>query len=69
MLQIEAGFVSKHNVVPFRCPYAPFIVSLASKTPMVSIKGNRRNGRLTDIPLHYKRCRMVRVDTKRCVTD
>ncbi|GFX30576.1 transposable element Tc3 transposase [Trichonephila clavipes] len=36
MLQAEAGFVSKHNVVPFRSPYQPFIVPLSAQTLVVS---------------------------------
>ncbi|GFV71700.1 hypothetical protein TNCV_3534881 [Trichonephila clavipes] len=27
MLQAEARFVSKHNVIPFRFPFPPFIAS------------------------------------------
>ncbi|GFY18652.1 hypothetical protein TNCV_2398771 [Trichonephila clavipes] len=34
MLQEEAGFVSKHNVVAFRCPRQPFIALWAAQTPM-----------------------------------
>ncbi|GFX22731.1 hypothetical protein TNCV_2994641 [Trichonephila clavipes] len=36
MLQAEARFVSKHSVVPFHCPYTPFIVPFTAQTPMVS---------------------------------
>ncbi|GFX45823.1 hypothetical protein TNCV_934621 [Trichonephila clavipes] len=36
MLQTEAGFVSKHNVVPIWCPCPPFIVPLTPETPVVS---------------------------------
>ncbi|GFU27381.1 hypothetical protein TNCV_3906221 [Trichonephila clavipes] len=36
MLQAKAGFVSKHNNVPFRCPCPLFIVPLAAQTPVVS---------------------------------
>ncbi|GFS93999.1 hypothetical protein TNCV_4480491 [Trichonephila clavipes] len=36
MLQADAGFVSKHNVVPFRCLYPPFIAPLAAQTSVVS---------------------------------
>ncbi|GFT87745.1 hypothetical protein TNCV_4000951 [Trichonephila clavipes] len=39
ILQAEAGFVSKHNVVPFRCPCPPFIAPLAALTPVVSSQG------------------------------
>ncbi|GFX96903.1 hypothetical protein TNCV_1996351 [Trichonephila clavipes] len=35
MLQAEARFVIKHNVVPFRCPWPPFITSLAAQNSMV----------------------------------
>ncbi|GFX19689.1 hypothetical protein TNCV_2075971 [Trichonephila clavipes] len=33
MLQAEAGFISRYDVVPFRCPCPPFIASLAVQTP------------------------------------
>ncbi|GFW51487.1 hypothetical protein TNCV_4211651 [Trichonephila clavipes] len=29
MLQTETGFVSKHNIVPFRCPCPPFVAPFA----------------------------------------
>ncbi|GFU61416.1 hypothetical protein TNCV_492491 [Trichonephila clavipes] len=34
MLQSEAGFFSKHNVVPLRCQCPPFIAPLAVQTPV-----------------------------------
>ncbi|GFV98334.1 uncharacterized protein TNCV_622931 [Trichonephila clavipes] len=39
MLQAEAGFISKHNVVPFICPCPPFIAPLAAQTPVTSSQG------------------------------
>ncbi|GFW21454.1 hypothetical protein TNCV_1532771 [Trichonephila clavipes] len=39
MFLAEARFVSKHNVVPFRCPCPPFITSLAKQTLVVSSQG------------------------------
>ncbi|GFX97647.1 hypothetical protein TNCV_2842071 [Trichonephila clavipes] len=30
MLQTEAGFISKHNIIPFRCSCPPFITPLAA---------------------------------------
>ncbi|GFV46659.1 transposable element Tcb2 transposase [Trichonephila clavipes] len=36
MFQAKAGFVSKHNVVPFRCSCPPFNAPLATKIPMIS---------------------------------
>ncbi|GFS54874.1 transposable element Tcb2 transposase [Trichonephila clavipes] len=33
MLQAKGGFVSKHNVIPFRCVCLPFIAPLAVQTP------------------------------------
>ncbi|GFY04973.1 uncharacterized protein TNCV_561051 [Trichonephila clavipes] len=39
MLQAEVGFVSKHNIVPFRYPSSPFIAPLTAQTPMVSSQG------------------------------
>ncbi|GFT74920.1 hypothetical protein TNCV_2445421 [Trichonephila clavipes] len=39
MFQTEAGFVSKHNAVPFRCPSPPFIALFAKKMPEVSNQG------------------------------
>ncbi|GFY20125.1 hypothetical protein TNCV_2148181 [Trichonephila clavipes] len=35
-LQAEEGFVSKHNVVPFRCPRPSFIAPLVVQTIVVS---------------------------------
>ncbi|GFX62863.1 hypothetical protein TNCV_3351891 [Trichonephila clavipes] len=31
--------ISKHNIVPFRCPCPPFIVPSAAQTPMVFSQG------------------------------
>ncbi|GFX12763.1 hypothetical protein TNCV_3437371 [Trichonephila clavipes] len=31
MLQAEAGSISKHNVIPFRCPCPPFIAPFGRK--------------------------------------
>ncbi|GFU98593.1 hypothetical protein TNCV_3654241 [Trichonephila clavipes] len=42
-----------------------FETSTAEDPPF---KVKRSNGRLADIPLCSKRCRMMRVNTKRCVT-
>ncbi|GFT98539.1 hypothetical protein TNCV_1352271 [Trichonephila clavipes] len=39
MLQVEAGFASKHNIILFRCPCPPFIASLVAQTPVVSSQG------------------------------
>ncbi|GFS62745.1 uncharacterized protein TNCV_3201871 [Trichonephila clavipes] len=39
MLQAEARFVSKHNVVPFRCPCPQFITPLVAQTPVISNQG------------------------------
>ncbi|GFV01461.1 hypothetical protein TNCV_2960551 [Trichonephila clavipes] len=39
MLQAEAGFVSKLNVIPFHCPCPPFIASLVVQTPVVPSQG------------------------------
>ncbi|GFT37858.1 transposable element Tcb2 transposase [Trichonephila clavipes] len=39
MLQAEAGFVSKHIVVPFLCPCPPFIAPLAGQRPVFSSQG------------------------------
>ncbi|GFT25801.1 uncharacterized protein TNCV_1517741 [Trichonephila clavipes] len=39
MLQSEAGFVSKHDVIPFRYPCPPFIASVATQTPVVFSQG------------------------------
>ncbi|GFU94554.1 vacuolar protein sorting-associated protein 13B [Trichonephila clavipes] len=36
MFQAEAEFVSKYNVISFRCPCPPFIAPLEAKTPVVS---------------------------------
>ncbi|GFX02381.1 hypothetical protein TNCV_2285481 [Trichonephila clavipes] len=38
-LKAEAGFVSKHNVIPFRCLGPPFIAPLEAQTPVVSSQG------------------------------
>ncbi|GFY30622.1 hypothetical protein TNCV_3117841 [Trichonephila clavipes] len=59
MLQAEAGFVSKHNVVPFRCPFPSFIAPLVTKRLWFPVKSKRSNGRFVDIPLLCKRRRMV----------
>ncbi|GFW89183.1 hypothetical protein TNCV_2686161 [Trichonephila clavipes] len=63
--QAEARFVSKHNSELFRCPSPPFIVPLAAQTFAVSSERQRSNGRLEDIPLCYKRRRMILTDTER----
>ncbi|GFV36049.1 transposon Tf2-6 polyprotein [Trichonephila clavipes] len=39
VLQAEAEFVIKHNVVPFRCQCPPFIASLTAQTNVVSSQG------------------------------
>ncbi|GFW28306.1 hypothetical protein TNCV_4639731 [Trichonephila clavipes] len=39
MLHAEERFVSKHNVVPFRCPCLPFIAPLGAKMSVVSSQG------------------------------
>ncbi|GFY12298.1 hypothetical protein TNCV_284011 [Trichonephila clavipes] len=38
MLQAEVGYVSKHNVLPLRCPCPPFITPLAAQTSVISSK-------------------------------
>ncbi|GFV83070.1 hypothetical protein TNCV_2801961 [Trichonephila clavipes] len=35
VLQVEAEFVCKQNVIPFRCPYPPFIAPLVAQAPIV----------------------------------
>ncbi|GFV37756.1 hypothetical protein TNCV_3040141 [Trichonephila clavipes] len=35
MFEATARFVSKPNVVPFRCPFPPFIVPLVAQAPLV----------------------------------
>ncbi|GFX92301.1 hypothetical protein TNCV_1112281 [Trichonephila clavipes] len=42
MKQEEAGFVSKHNIVPFRHPCSSFITPLAAQTPVVSSRGQTK---------------------------
>ncbi|GFX01565.1 DDE_3 domain-containing protein [Trichonephila clavipes] len=49
MLQVEAGFVSKHSVVPFCCPCPPFIAPLVAQTPKVSGQGLTSDSRHTCI--------------------
>ncbi|GFU97162.1 hypothetical protein TNCV_3180041 [Trichonephila clavipes] len=39
MLQAEAGSISKHNVVPFRCLFPSFIAPLVEQMPVVSSQG------------------------------
>ncbi|GFV82757.1 uncharacterized protein TNCV_4147251 [Trichonephila clavipes] len=39
VLQAEAGFVSKHNVIPFFYPCPPFITPLPTQMPEVSSQG------------------------------
>ncbi|GFW63714.1 hypothetical protein TNCV_4940061 [Trichonephila clavipes] len=39
MLQAKVGFISKHNVVQFHCPFLPFIAPLVTQTPLVSSQG------------------------------
>ncbi|GFV59252.1 hypothetical protein TNCV_2339931 [Trichonephila clavipes] len=39
MLQAGAVLVSKHNVVPFRCPCMLFIPPLARQTPVSTSQG------------------------------
>ncbi|GFW14058.1 hypothetical protein TNCV_3546471 [Trichonephila clavipes] len=39
MLQEEAGFIRKHNAIPFRCPSPPFITTLAVQTPVFMSQG------------------------------
>ncbi|GFV09305.1 hypothetical protein TNCV_565521 [Trichonephila clavipes] len=36
MLHVEGGFVSKNNVVPFRCPCPSLIAPLATQMPVVT---------------------------------
>ncbi|GFY00908.1 hypothetical protein TNCV_4529271 [Trichonephila clavipes] len=38
-LQAEARFVSKHNVVPFRCPCLPFIAPFLAEAPVIFSQG------------------------------
>ncbi|GFW29464.1 hypothetical protein TNCV_744061 [Trichonephila clavipes] len=38
MLQAEAGFISKHNAIPSRCPCVPLIELLAAQMHVVSRK-------------------------------
>ncbi|GFV93413.1 hypothetical protein TNCV_1987291 [Trichonephila clavipes] len=39
MLQAKVLFASKHNAVPFCCPYPPLIAPLAAQMPMISSQG------------------------------
>ncbi|GFU20063.1 hypothetical protein TNCV_1192051 [Trichonephila clavipes] len=57
MLQTEAWFVSKYNVIPFHRPCPSFLALLVAQTPLVS-SHKRSNGRLVDFPLFCKRRRM-----------
>ncbi|GFS59291.1 transposable element Tcb2 transposase [Trichonephila clavipes] len=41
MLQAEAGSISKHNVVPFRCLFPSFIAPLVEQMPVVSSQGSK----------------------------
>ncbi|GFX89006.1 hypothetical protein TNCV_2853061 [Trichonephila clavipes] len=49
MLQAKAGFVNKHNVVPFGCQCRVFIAGLAAQTPMVSGQGRGRGSRVVKV--------------------
>ncbi|GFT34046.1 hypothetical protein TNCV_4384931 [Trichonephila clavipes] len=52
ILQVEARFVRKHNVTPFRCPCPPLSTPLNGAN--APVKGKRGNGRLADIPFSCK---------------
>ncbi|GFT77776.1 hypothetical protein TNCV_7951 [Trichonephila clavipes] len=62
MWENKAGFVSKHNAIPFCFACPPHIEPFPSQTPAVSVKSKRIDARLVDIPLCCKRHRIVRVD-------
>ncbi|GFX92281.1 hypothetical protein TNCV_1112081 [Trichonephila clavipes] len=42
LLRIDVSFINKHNVVPFRYPFPPFIAPLAALTSVVSSQGKRK---------------------------
>ncbi|GFV61801.1 hypothetical protein TNCV_2517331 [Trichonephila clavipes] len=43
MLQAKAGFVSKHNIGPFRCPCLSFITPVTRKRVWFPLKYKRSN--------------------------
>ncbi|GFU10398.1 hypothetical protein TNCV_3514751 [Trichonephila clavipes] len=64
MLQAETGFVSKHNIAPFRCPCPTFIAPMAAKCLRFLVIDKRSNERLADIPLYCKWRRIIRSGTE-----
>ncbi|GFV03671.1 hypothetical protein TNCV_1876191 [Trichonephila clavipes] len=68
MIQAEAGFVGKHKVVPLLCLCPLSLHHWRSKRLWFPIKGKQSNEHLAYIPLCSNRHRIVRVDTKLCVT-
>ncbi|GFS79575.1 hypothetical protein TNCV_2370681 [Trichonephila clavipes] len=55
LLQVEAGFISKHYVDLFRCSCPPLIALLAAQMPVVSSLVLGCNGCLADIPPYWKK--------------
>ncbi|GFY07819.1 hypothetical protein TNCV_4287551 [Trichonephila clavipes] len=54
MLQAKAEFISKHNVVPFRCPSPLSIEPLVAQMPVVSSQGRRKVLTSDDKPRNFE---------------
>lgn len=69
IMQAEARFFCKRNVVSFLYPGLPFLAPLVAQMPVISSQGKWSNGRLLDIPLCCKRRQMAWAVTEWCVAD
>ncbi|GFT48092.1 hypothetical protein TNCV_178621 [Trichonephila clavipes] len=55
LLQVEAGFISKHYVDLFRCSCPPLIALLAAQMPVVFQSSFRMQWLPCDIPPYWKK--------------
>ncbi|GFX95024.1 hypothetical protein TNCV_3046561 [Trichonephila clavipes] len=61
MEQTAAGFFSKHNGIPFRCPCSQFIGPLAAQTPEVSSQGIAGGATVARVVGHWYKSNDLRI--------